>query len=137
MRASQLNTQHRVVVAKMRIEQKRAKRPQRRSGKIKWLKLKTEEVKVDFVKKAIEGLRSQEGWKPDEVDEAWQRISELLRKTECVGAAKGRGRKEKLHGGGIKNREGREKKKEWLKKWKESGEEVDKQKYKKAKMETK
>ena len=56
-----ISAQHRVVVAKMRIEQKRTKSPQRIPGNIKWWKLKTEEVKVDFVKKAIEGLRSQEG----------------------------------------------------------------------------
>ena len=47
-----ITAQHRVVVAKMRIEQKRTKRPQRRPGKIKWWKLKTDEVKVEFVKKA-------------------------------------------------------------------------------------
>ena len=58
--------------------------------------LKTE-MKVDFVKKAIEGLRSQEDWEPDEVDETWQRISELLRKTgeEVCGHSKGKRKEEK------------------------------------------
>ena len=38
-----------------------------------------------------EGLRSQEDWEPDEVDEVWQRISDLLRKIEEVyGRSKGK-----------------------------------------------
>ncbi len=135
-----ITAQHRVVVAKLQIGQKRTKRPQKRPGKIKWWKLKTEEVKAEFVKKAIEGLRSQKDWEPEEVEETWERVSDLLRKAgeEVCGRSKG------------KRKEGKEtwwwneetektvkKKKEWLKKWKESGNEVDKQMYKKVKVETK
>ena len=96
-------------------------------------------MKVEFVKKAIEGLRSQENWEPDDVKEAWQRVSDLLRKTgEVCGCSKGKRKEGKETWWWNEETEKAVKnKKEWLKKWKESGKEVDKQLYKKEKMETK
>ena len=74
------------------------------------------------------------------MNETWQRVSDLLRKTgeEVCGRSKGKRKEGKETWWWNEETEKAVKnKKEWLKKWKESGKEVDKQLYKKAKMETK